>query len=119
MASQMPPEVERAAHLVVDMLRAESAKYLPKERQPEIRLEDATIVQVIDPANGLPGYEGTWRNHLNERVGRLVFNSDGSYYAEYDLVCRHPRDPRFFVEAVTVWGRGGKISGEPRLIPMV
>lgn len=119
MASQLPPEIEAAARRLVDMLRGEAAKYLPLARQPDIRLEDARFTRVTDPANGQPGYEGIWRNHLNERVGSLIFNSDGSYYAEYDVVCKHPADPRWFVEAVTLWGRGGDVRGEPRLIPMV
>lgn len=119
MASLLPPEIEAAAHKLVDLLRAETARYLPVQQQPVIRLEDARFSQVTDPANGLPGYEGVWRNSLNERVGRLIFNSDGSYYAEYDVVCKHPGDARWFVEAVTLWGRDGKVRGEPRLIPML
>lgn len=119
MASLLPPEIEQTAHRLVDLLRGEVAKYLAVGRQPTIRLEDAQISQVTDPANGRPGYECIWRNTLNERVGSLIFNSDGSFFAEYDVICRHPGKPQWFVEAVTLWGRGDDIRGEPRVLPMV
>jgi len=45
-----------------------------------------------------------WRNARNERCGALTINSDGSFYAEYDLFCPHPRDTHWFVEMVTAWG---------------
>lgn len=119
MASQLPPDVEAAAAHVVNLLRAEAAKYLAIDKLPDIRLSNAVIAIVIDPSNGQPGFEGTWRNHLNERVGKLVVNSDGSFYAEYDVCVRHPSKPQWFVEAVTAWGRGSAIKAEARLIAMV
>lgn len=117
MASQLPPEVETAARRLVDTLRGEAIKFVPADRLPDIRLETLAMTQVTDPANGQPGYEGVWRNHLNERVGRLIFNSDGSYYGEYDLCVRHPSRPRWFIEAVTAWGRDGDLKAEARLLP--
>jgi hypothetical protein len=119
MASQLPPQVESAALRLVSMLRAEAAKFLAADKLPDIRLESAVLTISVDPSNGQPGYEGTWRNHLNERVGKLIVNSDGSFYAEYDVCVRHPNKPQWFVEAVTAWGRDGAIKAEPRLIAMV
>lgn len=119
MASKLPPEVEHAARHLLSLLRAEASKFLSADKLPDIRLETAAISLVVDPSNGQPGYEGTWRNHLNERVGRLICNSDGSFYAEYDLCVRHPAKPQWFVEAVTAWGRGETVKAEARLIPMV
>ncbi|MEW5789012.1 MAG: hypothetical protein AB1899_14285 [Pseudomonadota bacterium] len=116
MASQLPPEVERIAHHLVDMLRAEATKYLPADKLPDIRLENAILATVIDPANGQPGYEGIWRNQYGERVGKLIVNSDGSYYAEFDLCVRHPRKPGLFIEAITAWGRDGVMKAEPRVL---
>ncbi len=117
MTSQLSPQTETAARHLVAMLRAEAAKFVTAERLPDITLESAAFTTVVDPANGLPGYEGIWRNHLNERVGKIIFNSDGSYYAEYDLCVRHPNQQRWFIEAVTAWGRDGEIKAEPRLLP--
>ena len=119
MASQLPPEIKAAAQRLVSTLRDEASKFVPADKLPDIRVETAAITLGIDPYNGLPGYEGTWRNHLNERVGKLICNSDGSFYAEYDVCVRHPAKPDWFVEAVTAWGHGETIKAEARLIPMV
>lgn len=119
MASILPPEVETAAGHLVEMLRAEASKFVTLEKLPPIRLDTASFSIVTDPANGLPGYEGIWRNDFGERVGRLIVNSDGSYYAEYDLCVRHPTQPRWFIEAVTAWGREGVMKAEPRMLAAV
>jgi hypothetical protein len=86
---------------------------------PAIRLQDAVFVEVTDPANSLPSYEGTWRNPQGIRCGSLTLNSDGSYYAEYDVLALHPDKPTWFVEAVTAWGRDGVVKAEPRLLAAV
>jgi hypothetical protein len=114
----LPPEIEAGARRLVDCLRGEATRYVAADRLPDIRLESLRVEQVIDPANGRPGYEGVWRNRLNERVGRLIVNSDGSFFAEYDLCVRHPNRPSWFIEAVTAWGRGDAIKAEPRLLAM-
>ena len=75
------------------------------------------FTRVIDPGNQLPGYEGVWRNARNDRCGTLTINSDNSFYAEYDLFCPHPRDPRWFVEMVTAWGNETSLRSEATLIP--
>jgi hypothetical protein len=98
------------------VLTSEAARYaapLP------IRLQDAAFVEVTDPANNLPSYEGIWRNPQGIRCGSLTLNSDGSYYAEYDVLTLHPDKPNWFVEAVTVWGRDGTVKAEPRLLAAV
>lgn len=117
--ASLPPEIETVARHLVEMLRGEATKYVEADSLPDIRLEGAAIDQVIDPANGLPGYEGVWRNRFNERIGKLIFNSDGSYYAEFDLCVRHPHKPGLFVEAVTAWGRGDNLKAEARLLPAI
>jgi len=115
----MPHELEVSMQHLIDILRGEATKYVTTDKLPDIRLESLVVEQVTDPANGQPGYEGVWRNHLNERVGKLIINSDGSYFAEYDLCVRHPSKPSWFIEAVTVWGREGRVKAEPRLLPMI
>lgn len=119
MDSALPDEVVTAARLLVQTLRGEAIKYVSADKLPDIRLESLALTSVTDPANGQPGYEGVWRNGLHERVGKLVVNSDGSYFAEYDLCVRHPRRPDWFIEAVTAWGRGSQVRAEPRLLPMI
>lgn len=112
----LPSALEPLARRLIDMLRGEMLRFVAADHLPPIALESACIRQVTDPSNGQTGYEGVWRNALNERVGRIVFNSDGSYYAEYDLCVRHPHRPDLFVEAVAVWGRDGAIKAEARLL---
>lgn len=115
----LPAPQQATAQRIVEVLRGEAIKYLPADKLPDIRLDLAVFTEVVDPANGQPGYEGVWRNSLNERVGKLVFNSDGSFFAEYDVCVRHPRKPDFFVEAVTTWGRGDNVKAEARLLPIL
>lgn len=61
--------------------------------------------------------EGLWTNALNNRTGSIVFHGDGTFYAEHDVLQAHPTDKRWFVEAVTAWGKGDSIKTEPRLLP--
>jgi len=39
--------------------------------------------------------------------------------AEFDLLVPHPSKPRWFIEAVTVWGRDGVVKAKPRLLAAV
>lgn len=84
---------------------------------PELAMQAAHFTRVTDPASQQPGYEGVWRNSRNERCGILTFTSDGSFYAEYDLFCPDPRDGRWFVEMIMVWGRGNSLRSDAKLIP--
>jgi len=70
-----------------------------------------------DPASGLHSLVGVWRNRDGGKCGELLFHADGSFFAEYDVVRVHPSRPRWFVEAVTAWGRGDILRAEPRLLP--
>ena len=72
-----------------------------------------------DPASGKHSLVGIWRNQAGYKCGELLFHADGSFFAEYDVIRAHPRKPRWFVEAVTAWGRGSMIKSEPRLLPVV
>jgi hypothetical protein len=114
----LPAKANASACLLVETLRGEATQYVPADKLPDINVESLAFTTVIDPANGKPGYEGVWRNALNERVGKLIINSDGSYFAEYDLCIVHPLRSRWFIEAVTAWGRDGTVKAEPRLLPM-
>lgn len=98
---------------------AEEARRYAADQAPAIRLDEAVFTRVTDPANGLPGYEGVWRDARAQKCGSLTLNSDGSYCGEFDLLVMHPGKPRWFVEAVTVWGRDGVVKAEPRLLAAV
>ena len=114
---RLPAELDVLAERVVRALTDEAEKFTVAGGAPQIRLAEVSFAQVIDPGNQLPGYEGVWRNSRNERCGCLTFNSDGSFYAEYDLFCQHPHDARWFVEMVTAWGGGDALRVEAQMIP--
>lgn len=105
------------AEKIVQALCAEAARLGLSGSALQIELSAAQFTRVIDPGNQLPGYEGVWRNARNERCGCLTFNSDGSFYAEYDLFCLHPRDTRWFIEMVTAWGRDESLRVEAQMMP--
>jgi hypothetical protein len=116
-SSQLPAELEILAERIVIALTVEAAHFARENGSPQIELAAANFTRVIDPGNQLPGYEVIRRNARNERCGCLTFNSDGSFYAEYDLFCPHPRDARWFVETVTAWGRKDLLRVEAQMIP--
>ncbi|MBI1284274.1 MAG: hypothetical protein GC183_08055 [Thiobacillus sp.] len=113
---ELPESWLHTAEQLCGVLRKEAACL---RSSPVIRLQDAVFVEGTDPANNLPSYEGIWRNPQGVRCGSLTLNSDGSYYAEFDVLTLHPDKPNWFVEAVTVWGRDGVVKAEPRLLAAV
>ncbi|MBV5273346.1 MAG: hypothetical protein JZU52_06790 [Lamprocystis purpurea] len=71
-----------------------------------------------DPASGEHSLVGEWRDPRGQKLGGLVFHEDGSFFVEHDVIRSHPRDDRWFVEAVNAWGRDFDIRAEPRLLPL-
>ena len=114
---RLPAELEALAERIVSVLQKEAVNFTATGAAPKIVLAALQFTRVVDPGNQLPGYEGVWRNSRNERCGTLTINSDNSFYAEYDLFCPHPRDPRWFVEMVTAWGNAESLRSEATLIP--
>ena len=112
---QLPVELEALAERIVAALQKEADNFTATGASPRIELAALQVTRVIDPGNQLPGYEGVWRNSRNDRCGTLTINSDNSFYAEYDLFCPHPRDPRWFVEMVTAWGNESSLRSEASL----
>lgn len=112
---QLPLELQTQAERIVSALSEEAARFAGAA--PQISLATINFTRVIDPGNQLPGFEGIWRNEREARCGSLTFNSDGSFYAEYDLFCPHPHDAHWFVEMVTAWGRGDALRVEAQMIP--
>lgn len=114
---QLPAELKTLAERVVSALQMEAERFAATGTTPRIELAAVQFTRITDPSNQQQGFEGVWRNARNERCGSLSINSDGSFYAEYDLFCPHPRDARWFVEMVTAWGRGDAVRSEVKLIP--
>jgi hypothetical protein len=114
----LPATLMKTAEQLCMVIAMEAARY-GAEPLPQVLLEDAVFVKLTDPVNSLPCYEGAWRNPHGIRCGSIIFNSDGSYYAEYDVLNLHPDKPNWFVECVTVWGRDGSVKTEPRLLAAV
>jgi hypothetical protein len=114
---QLLAALETLAGRIVAALKAEAACLAGSEKVPQIALAGVCFTRVIDPGNQLPGYDGIWRNSRQARCGSLTFNSDGSFYAEYDLFFPHPTDARWFVEMVTAWGRADSLRVELQMIP--
>lgn len=75
-----------------------------------------------DPASGHDSLLGEWQDSNGHRIGMFVFHGDGSCFGEYDIVRAHPRDARWFVEAVEAWASApdgpdqGAVCAELRLL---
>ncbi|SJM94078.1 conserved hypothetical protein [Crenothrix polyspora] len=79
--------------------------------------DDASFELVKDPYTGQHNLIGHWYGAFKkQRIGRLQFNSDGSFYAEYDVIKTHPAKPAWFVEGVTAWGKVDNIKAEVKLL---
>lgn len=81
--------------------------------------DDADFVLIKDPYSGEQNLACYWYDESKkQRIGRLQFNSDGTFYAEYDVVKPHPSKSNRFVEGVTAWGKAEQIKSEPKLLEM-
>lgn len=84
------------------------------------RYDDARFELVKDPYTGVDNLLCYWIDPSNnQRLGRLQFNSDGSFYAEYDVVKPHPNKRQWFVEGVSAWGKADNIKAEAKLLPQL
>ncbi len=114
---ELPAEWRAQAERTVQALRQEAAKYTAAGAAPVIELDAVRFTSVTDPFSQQLGYEGVWLNARGDLCGTLTINSDGSFYAEYDLFCPHPSDARWFVEMVTAWGDAASLRCEAQMIP--
>jgi hypothetical protein len=99
-------------------MRSEAEGFGLQQDATEIAPQTLQFEWRDDPAGG-NSLQGTWRDKNGYRCGMLVFNADGSFYAEHDVARPHPNDQRWFIEAVTAWGRGDTIKSELRLLEAV
>jgi hypothetical protein len=81
------------------------------------QFDQAEFELTSDPYDGQDSLKGIWFNPQRHTIGSVLFYADGTFYAEYDVVRPHPTDRRWFVEAITVWGRGSTLKTEARLLP--
>ncbi len=79
--------------------------------------EKAEFRLVKDPYTADENLAGLWYDKYKQRIGNIQFNSDGSFYAEYDIVRPHPSKKKYFVEAMSAWGSNGHIKTEAKLLP--
>lgn len=79
--------------------------------------EQAVFSLTKDPYTADENLTGFWYDKHKQRIGQIQFNSDGSFYAEYDIVKPHPTKQQWFVEAMSAWGKSGNIKTEAKLLP--
>lgn len=91
--------------------------FLPGQLKNTPNYEEGAIETSKDPYSGEDTLCLSWKNPAGSRIGLMKFHGDGSFYAEYDVVQPHPRDPRWFVEGVVAWGRDDTIKSEAKLLP--
>ena len=79
--------------------------------------DEASYVLIKDPYTGEHNLTCYWYDEFKKlRIGRLQFNSDGTFYAEYDVIKTHPGKSKWFVEGVTAWGKAENIKAEAKLL---
>lgn len=93
--------------------------FLPQQLVHLPIYDQAAFESARDPYSGAETLCAYWQDPHGYRRGELKFHGDGSFYAEYDVVLPHPKDPRWFVEGVVAWGRDDIIKGEAKLLPAV
>ncbi|CAA9890103.1 conserved hypothetical protein [Candidatus Methylobacter favarea] len=81
--------------------------------------DHASFELIKDPYTGAHNLTCYWYDEFKkQRIGRLQFNSDGTFYAEYDVIKTHPGKSKWFVEGVIAWGKAENIKAEAKLLSM-
>ncbi len=101
-------------------LIAETAEagFIPEQLDSLPAFEQAEFSLQKDPFTLDDNLTGVWFNQNRHRIGQIQFLSDGSFYAEYDVIKPHPTKTKWFVEAITAWGKPDSITAEPKLLPI-
>jgi hypothetical protein len=84
-------------------LRREAARLFGADTAAGCAPDTAVYRLERDPAAGADSLVAEWQDARGYRIGMLVFHPDGSCFGEYDIGRMHPRDTRWFVEAVEAW----------------
>ena len=69
-----------------------------------------------DSLNNSESLYGEWRDSKGKKLGEIIAHASGEFFAEYDVLVEHPTDKRWYVEAVTAWGKPGMVKSELRLL---
>lgn len=72
---------------------------------------------ITDPFDQSQTLTGFWMSPLGMKQGSVQLLENGQAFAEYDILIQHPDKPKWFIEAVTAWGKAGQLKSELRLIP--
>lgn len=114
--------MDTTRHIMVEHLCAElrsaASRHGFSDKANEIDAQGLVFDVVTDPAGG-DSLRGTWRGQDGWRRGQIIFNTDGSFFAEYDIVSAHPTDGTWFVEAIEAWGRDDIIKTDLRMLMAV
>lgn len=111
-------EVRALGMSVCNSLQHELVKMGLAQDRINPSLSRASFELSRDPASQEYSLIGTWRDKHGNKQGMILFHADGSFFAEYDVICEHPKKPQWFVEAVTAWGKGDQIKSEARVLPV-
>lgn len=86
------------------------------EIEGSLEFVKAEFSLIKDPYTTHHNLTGYWYGKNKQRIGNIQFLSDGSFYAEYDIVKPHPTQNKWFVEAMSAWGKSGQIKTEAKLL---
>ena len=100
----------RAELIKVDL--SEKAELLPEPEQAHYELR-------VDSYDKSTSLYGEWQDKDGYKCGSLLIHQGGQVFAEWDVVCAHPLDKRWFIEAVTVYGKVGALGSELSLLEAV
>ncbi len=81
-----------------------------------LAFDSAEFSLTKDPYTAEENLTGSWYDAHQQRIGQIQFNSDASFYAEYDIVKPHPTKKQWFVEAMSAWGNADGIKTEAKLL---
>lgn len=111
-------ENRELGQLICNTLETELVKLALEKPLQAPQWNDAEFKVHHDPALGNESLEALWLGKNGAKLGSAILHADGTFFAEYDVIQPHPSKAKWFVEAVTAWGRDGIIKSEARLLPM-
>ncbi|MBU0656209.1 MAG: hypothetical protein KJ914_13895 [Gammaproteobacteria bacterium] len=118
LAEKISAAAPQAANICAELNRQILKLGFPQERADVALGDNVQYSLQRDTFSGLDSLVGVWMHPTSGyKLGTLLFHADGTFFAEYDVLQPHPTKSKWFVEAVTAWGKGGDIKGDPRLLP--
>ena len=114
---QPPVTVLRTVARIQEKFIEELCRAGLKGWEDKIRLPLVNQEFRIDPYDQSKAFFGEWRHAEGRRIGTLMIHGSGQVFAEFDILLPHPKDSRWFIEAVTAWGDTQALKAELRLLP--